>query len=151
MFSTTIMDIPKHFQRQMISKNHFFVVKSTIVQPPLLTRLATVSVLWQRAVNRQPGFRSGNSKSRSPSRSHFPEILKIWKISSFFNFLKMFGTDRTLKFWSHFHALIQFLQTSICSPQQLWRFPSTFRKQWSSKTNFPWSRVSACSRRFSPA
>ena len=34
------------------------MVKSICVQPPLLARLATVSVLQQRAVNRQPGFRS---------------------------------------------------------------------------------------------
>ena len=37
--------IPKHFQKAMILKNYFFMVKSTVVQPPLLARLATVSVL----------------------------------------------------------------------------------------------------------
>ena len=46
MFSTTIMEIPKHFQEAMIFRNYFFMVKSTVVQPPLLARLATVSV-WQ--------------------------------------------------------------------------------------------------------
>ena len=52
----------------------------------LLARLATVLV-WQRAVSRQPSFRSGNSKGRSPSRYHFSENLKFSKtISLFFNF-----------------------------------------------------------------
>jgi hypothetical protein len=37
------------------------------VQPPLLARLATVYVLLQRAVNRQPGYRSGNSEGSSTS------------------------------------------------------------------------------------
>ena len=44
MFFKTIMEIPKHFQEAMISKNYFFIVKSTVVQPPLLARLATVLV-----------------------------------------------------------------------------------------------------------
>jgi len=34
---------------------------------------------WQRAVNRQPGFRSGNSKGRSLSRYHFPGNSEISK------------------------------------------------------------------------
>ena len=50
----------------MIFKNYFCMVKSICVQPPLLARLATASILLQRAVNRQPGYRSGNSKGRSP-------------------------------------------------------------------------------------
>ena len=43
MFFTTIMEIHNHFQKTMIFKNYFFMVKSTVVQPPLLARLATVS------------------------------------------------------------------------------------------------------------
>jgi hypothetical protein len=73
MFSTTIMEIHKHFREAMIFKNYFFMVKSTVVQPPLLARLATVSV-WQRAVNRQPGYRSGNSKGKSPFATIFQKI-----------------------------------------------------------------------------
>jgi hypothetical protein len=69
----------------MFFKNYFFRVKSTVVQPPLLARLATVLVLWQRAVNRQPGYRSGNSKGRSPSRYHFPENSEIFKKSHHFS------------------------------------------------------------------
>ena len=45
MFFTTFMIIPKHFQGAMIFKNYVFIVKSTAVQPTLLARLATVSVL----------------------------------------------------------------------------------------------------------
>ena len=41
-------------------KNIIFMVKTTGVRGPTLARLAMVLV-WQRAVNRQPGFRSGNS------------------------------------------------------------------------------------------
>ena len=148
MFST-IIEIPKHFQGAMTSRNYFFIAKSTVVQPPLLARLATVSVLlfswrgiscpssylvyartvlvvvfgcnskgrrfpprriWQRAVNRQPGFRSGNSKRRSPSRYHFPEILKISKKNlQKMNFFKKFGSYRTLKFQSYFHLSIPIL------------------------------------------
>ena len=87
MFFKTIMEIHTHFQEAMIFRNYFFMAKSTVVQPPLLVRLATVSV-WQRAVNRQPGFRSGNSKGRSPSRYHFPENLKTSKKSRHFQLFK---------------------------------------------------------------
>ena len=45
MFFIKIMEIPKHFQKAMIFRNYFFMVKSTVVQQPLLARLATVSVL----------------------------------------------------------------------------------------------------------
>ena len=45
MFFTTIMEIHKHFQEVMIFRNYFFMAKSTVVQPPFLARLATVSVL----------------------------------------------------------------------------------------------------------
>ena len=45
MFFETIMIIYKHFQKAMIFKNDFFMVKSICAQPPLLARLATVSVL----------------------------------------------------------------------------------------------------------
>ena len=57
VFFKTISIINKHFQGAMIFKNYFFMVKSTVVQPPLLARLATVSVHVEPAVNRQPGFR----------------------------------------------------------------------------------------------
>ena len=45
MFSTIIV-IPKHFQEAMVFRNNFFMVKSICVQPPLLARLASVSVLF---------------------------------------------------------------------------------------------------------
>ena len=45
MFFTTIMEIHKHFQKARIFQNYFFMAKSTVVQPPLLVRLATVLVL----------------------------------------------------------------------------------------------------------
>ena len=64
MCSKTIIVIPKHFQNAMIFKNDFFMVKSTVVQP-LLARLATVLV-WQRAVNRQPGSRARTRRAGAP-------------------------------------------------------------------------------------
>jgi len=86
MCSTTIILIPNHFKEAMIFRNYFFMVKSTVVQPPLLVRLATVSV-WQRAVNRRHGFRSGNSKGRN---THVIILFcEFQKISSFVNFEKV--------------------------------------------------------------
>ena len=41
-------------------KNNICIVKTTGVRGPTLARLAMVLV-WQRAVNRQPGSRSDNS------------------------------------------------------------------------------------------
>ena len=53
-------------------------------------QLPAATVLWQRAVNRQPGYRSGNSKGRSPSRDYFPENLKFSKnLIIFLLFLKV--------------------------------------------------------------
>ena len=68
MCSKTIIVIPKHFQDAMTFRNYFCMVRSTVVQPPLLARLATVSV-WQRAVNRQPG-----SRARTRRAGEFPCI-----------------------------------------------------------------------------
>ena len=83
MFFTTISMIQKHFQKAMGFRNYFFMVKSTVVQPPLLARLAT-ALVWQRAVNRQPSFRSGNSKGRSPHPAiNFAYFSDFLKISSF--------------------------------------------------------------------
>ena len=41
----TILEFTNTFIAADIFKNYFFVVKSTVVQPPLLARLATVLVL----------------------------------------------------------------------------------------------------------
>ena len=62
MCSTTIIEFTSTFTAAGISKNYFFMAKSTVVQPPLLARFATVSVLCRNpAVNRQPGFRREDS------------------------------------------------------------------------------------------
>jgi hypothetical protein len=45
MCSTTILEFTSTFIAADIFKNYFFMVKSICVQPPLLARLATVSVL----------------------------------------------------------------------------------------------------------
>ena len=45
MCSTAIIVIPTHFQKAMIIRNYFFMVRRMCVQPSLLARLATVSVL----------------------------------------------------------------------------------------------------------
>ena len=145
MTSTTMFEFPSTFIVAKIFKNYFVMVKSICAQSPLLVRLATVLV-WQRAVNRQPSFRSGNSKGRSPS-AFFYENLSISKKNPTF-WRKKTKIDRTLKFKNHLYTWIPFLFTSICSPQQLWRFTSTCMKQTSLKTAFSWSRVSACSRPF---
>ena len=94
---------------------------------------------WQRAVNRQPGYRSGNSKGRSPSCYHFPENLKFSKrISSFFNFCKSLGP---IELWNfkvisafqfHFHKLQYVLQNNY------WIHKHTFSNECSSKTTFSW-------------
>ena len=54
------MEIHKHFLEAIAFKNMFIMVKSTVVRDRLLFLFPTVLV-WQRAVNRQPGFRSDNS------------------------------------------------------------------------------------------
>ena len=90
MCFTTIIEIHKHFQSTITSRNHFFMVKSICVQPPLLARLATVLV-WQRAVNRQPGYCSGNSKSRSPPAIIFQKIWNFKKNLLIFNFCESPG------------------------------------------------------------
>ena len=77
--------------------------------PKTTTEPVGAETKWQRAVNRQPGNRSGNSNGRSPSRFHFSENLKFSrKASSFFNFYKKNGMDRTLKFKIHFQHSIPF-------------------------------------------
>ena len=91
------MEIPKHFQEAMIFKNYFFMVKSICVQPPLLARLASVSV-WQRAVNRQPGYHSGNSKGRSPPAYIF----------QFSDFLKNF--EKELHHFSTFSKSLDWIE-----------------------------------------
>ena len=44
MYFTTILELQSTLHGAMIFRNNFFMVKSTVVQPPLLARLATVSV-----------------------------------------------------------------------------------------------------------
>ena len=58
------------------------MVKTTGVRGPTLARLAMVLV-WQRAVNRQPGSRSNNSQSRSAFLDGiviFSEIFEFFEI-----------------------------------------------------------------------
>ena len=66
-----LMEIPKHICGGNISEFMFHLGKCICVRWPLLFLFPRVLVLWQRAVNRQPSFRSGNSKGRSPSRYQF--------------------------------------------------------------------------------
>ena len=58
--SETITVIPKQPFETNLFFNNIFMVKTTGVRGPTLARLAMVLV-WQRAVNRQPGSRSDNS------------------------------------------------------------------------------------------
>ena len=69
MCSKTIIAFPSTFIAAEIFKNYFFMVEFIVVRWSLLARLATVLV-WQRAVNRQPGFRSGNSNGRRFRKSN---------------------------------------------------------------------------------
>jgi len=61
------------------------MVKCICVRGSLLLLLATVLVLWQRAVNRQPGYRSGNSKGRSPTALIFQKIWNFQKKTHHFS------------------------------------------------------------------
>ena len=58
--SKTIIGLPRTLADDIILQNIIIMVKSTVVRGPSLARLAMVLV-WQRAVNRQPGSRSNNS------------------------------------------------------------------------------------------
>ena len=58
--SKTIMSLLRPLVDDISIKNIIFMVTTTGVRGPTLARLATVLV-WQRAVNRQPGSRSDNS------------------------------------------------------------------------------------------
>ena len=55
----TIIGLPRPLDDILI-KNNILMVKSICMRGPTLARLAMVLV-WQRAVNRQPGSRSNNS------------------------------------------------------------------------------------------
>ena len=79
---------------------------------------------WQRAVNRQPGYHSGNSKCRSPSRSRFPENLKFSKKSHHFStFLKslapieLWNFKVIFKLQYHFYKLQYVLQNNYDNSQ----------------------------------
>ena len=74
-------------------KNCFFIARCMCVQPHLLSRFA-----MKRAVNRQPGYRSGNSKGKSPPHCHFQ--IFFWVVLKFQkkNFFEKFGSYRTLIF-----------------------------------------------------
>jgi len=113
MFSTTIMEIPKHFQEAMIFRNYFFMVKSTVVQPPLLARLATVSVCraggkpstWfppgtrravrniQKLIFEVPFFEPLELKNQKPLKFH--ANFKIFENSSSFSNIFMRDTVQT--------------------------------------------------------
>ena len=81
MSSTTIIEFTSTFIAADIFKNYFFMVRRMCVQPPLLVRSATVSVLCRNpAVNRQPGFRRElveQSTTRKSLFSEFPSSVAI--------------------------------------------------------------------------
>ena len=58
--SKTIIGPPRQLFDDNVFQNNIFMVMCIYVRGPTLARLATVLV-WQRAVNRQPGSRSDNS------------------------------------------------------------------------------------------
>ena len=58
--SGTIMSLLRPLVDDISIKNIISMVKTIYVRGPTLSRLAMVLV-WQRAVNRQPGSRSNNS------------------------------------------------------------------------------------------
>ena len=114
----------------MIFENYFFMVKSTVVQPPLLARLATVSVLLRRAVNRQPSFRSGNSKGRSPLQLSVSRFFwKFWNFQKKLFIFQLFENVRDeynseiLKSFSDFNTIS--INLNMCFTTIL-EFPSTF-------------------------
>ena len=102
------------------------MIKSICVQPPLPARSATVLV-WQRAVNRQPGYRSGNSKGRSLSCYYFPENFKFSKKNSP-HFLTFSKSLDPIELWNfkvifniqyHFYKLQYVLHNNYVDSQTL--------------------------------
>ena len=77
---------------------------------------------WQRAVNRQPSFRSGLGGHETLLRSFsicFLDKLNFPVNLSILHFFKKYGTYRTLKFQYHLHTLQHFwlLQKQLLDPQ----------------------------------
>ena len=58
--SKTIMRLTRRLVDGFLIKNNIFMVKTIGVRGPTLAQFDNVLV-WQRAVNRQPGSRSDNS------------------------------------------------------------------------------------------
>ena len=56
-----------------------FMVESIYVRAPSLPRLATVLVLLQRAVNRQPGSRARTRRAGALSFAFFQKLLIFFK------------------------------------------------------------------------
>ena len=77
MCSTTIIEFPG-FTAADIFRNYFFMARRMCVQPSLLARLATVLV-WQRAVNRQPGSRARTRMAGARPAIIFQKIRKFSK------------------------------------------------------------------------
>ena len=75
----------KNERNTLNKKTPEIINRSTFFGPPTS---CTLQPYWQRAVNREPGYRSGNSKGRSPFRFHFPGNLKFSKKYHFSTFLK---------------------------------------------------------------
>ena len=127
MFSSTIIVIPKHFQNTMTFRNFFFMARRMCVQPSLLARLATVSVLlfsWrgiscpvEPAVNRQPGFCRELVEQSAQLTSSFwesllpaPLELKNQKPLTFHKNVKIFEKS---SLFSNFHERYSWTKLSI--------------------------------------
>ena len=77
----------------MIFENYFFMVKSTVVQPPMLARLAM-------ATSGEPStwLPLGKLEGQEPLPLLFPRNFEIFKKSPHFSTFTKSGMDRTLKF-----------------------------------------------------
>ena len=77
------MSLPRPLVDHIIIQNIIIMVESTGVRGPTLARLAMVLV-WQRAVNRQPGSRSITRRAGAPLLISFQifDIFEIFEIST---------------------------------------------------------------------
>ena len=110
MFSTTIIVIPRHFQEAMIFRNHFFMVKSIVVQPPLLARFAM-------ATSGKPStkFPLGELEGQEPLPLSFSRKFENFKKSH--NFSTFWKSLAPIELWNF--KVIFIFQYLLCKLQYI--------------------------------
>ena len=127
------------------------MVTCTCVRGSTLARLAMVLV-WQRAVNRQPGSRSDNSLSRRlPRKKLKNKFSKFSKFQQKMSTFEMSRVNRTFPWHHHFSTLLALSKSSIHYLKQSCYFQDHFSMIFFPKTKFLWSRAPACAAPLWPA